>query len=106
MKCFFCGAENNLNLHHIFGGSRRDKSEEYGLVVPLCAIGCHNFGRDSVHSGYTQLAHDRREALHKYGQIKAMREHNLTREQFILIFGKSYLTPEEIETVLKRKEKK
>lgn len=96
MKCFFCGAEKGLNLHHIFGGSRREKSELYGLLVPLCHVGCHQFGRDSIHDGYTEKAHDRREALHKYGQRKAMTENGMTKEQFIEIFGKSYLSDDEI----------
>jgi len=96
MKCFFCGAEKGLNLHHIFGGSRREKSELYGLLVPLCHVGCHQFGRDSIHDGYTEKAHERREALHKYGQRKAMSENGLTKEQFIEIFGKSYLSDDEI----------
>ena len=91
MKCFFCGAETGLDMHHIFGGSRRDKSTEYGLLVPLCHVGCHQFGRDSIHDGYTELAHARRIQLHQYGQLKAMHEQGWTKEEFIKIFGRSYI---------------
>lgn len=91
MNCFICGADKNLDMHHIFGGSRRDLSTKYGLVVPLCHVGCHNFGRDSIHDGYTQLAHDRRTMLHQYGQLKAMHDFGLTVEEFRKLFGRSYL---------------
>lgn len=90
-KCFFCGATVGLDYHHIFGGSRRDKSTQYGLIVPLCHIGCHMYGRDSIHDGYTDLAHTRRVQLHQYGQIKAMAEQGWTTEDFIREFGRSYI---------------
>ncbi len=36
------------------------------------------------------------EYLHKYGQKKVMREHNLTVDEFREIFGQNYLDDEEI----------
>ena len=39
-QCFICGSGQSLERHHIFTGSRRKKSEKYGLVVYLCDT-CH-----------------------------------------------------------------
>ena len=90
-KCFFCGTTNMLDYHHIFGGSYRNKSTKYGLVVPLCHFGCHQFGKDSIHNGTTPLANERRLYLKQYGQIKAMSEQGWSKEKFIKEFGQNYL---------------
>ena len=50
--CFLCGkngSEDPLDLHHVFGGPYRKKSEKYGLVVYLCHHDCHIFGKNAVH---------------------------------------------------------
>lgn len=44
--CFVCGKEN-VELHHVFGGDLREKSEEYGLTVCLCKE--HHRGEKGVH---------------------------------------------------------
>lgn len=90
-KCFFCGCTYGLDYHHIFGGANRKKSTKFGLIVPLCHFGCHEFGKDSIHDGYTALARDRRLQLHQYGQMKAMSEQGWTKEDFIREFGRNYL---------------
>lgn len=41
--CFFCGREASCDHHLIFGTSRRDFSEKYGLKVPICDA-CHTRG--------------------------------------------------------------
>lgn len=87
--CFLCGRNGSgdpLEKHHIFGGSRRKKSDKYGLVVYLCGNRCHRNGEYAVHRNK-----DTALFIHRYGQEKFMRENNRTTEQFISEFGKNYL---------------
>ena len=87
--CWRCGKNGKadpLDEHHIFGGSRRKKSEKYGLVVYLCHRECHIFGEKAAHNNAETM-----QALHEYGQRKAMEEQGWITEQFILEFGKNYL---------------
>lgn len=91
-KCFLCGSNGNgdpLDRHHIFGGSRRKKSERYGLVVDLCHNRCHIFGEYAAHNNADTMFE-----LHQYGQRKAMEENNWTTEDFIREFGKNYIEEE------------
>lgn len=81
-QCYICGKSTFLHDHHIFEGSRRQKSEEYGLKVWLCVF--HHTGQDGAHNASWM-----RDRLHKIGQRKFEETH--TREEFIKIFGKSYL---------------
>lgn len=91
-RCFFCSSNYLIDEHHIFGGAYRSKSTKYGLTVPLCHFGCHQFGKDSIHDGTTPLANERRLYLKQYGQAKVMKEQGWTRERFISEFGKDYLS--------------
>lgn len=87
--CFLCGkngSEDPLDLHHIFGGPLRKKSEKYGLVVYLCHDSCHIFGKNAVHNNK-----DTMQRLHEYGQRKAMKEQGWTVEDFRREFYKNYL---------------
>lgn len=87
--CWLCGKNGRLDpldRHHIFGGSRRKKSEKYGLWVYLCHFECHEFGPDAAHNNAETM-----QALHEYGQRKAMEEQGWTKEQFIIEFGKNYI---------------
>lgn len=63
------------DLHEVYGGSNRKRSIENGLVVPLCR---------ECHEDYEIL-----EWLKRFVQLEFERTH--TREEFIQIFGKSYL---------------
>lgn len=88
-KCWLCGeygAVDPLDRHHIFGGSNRKKSEKYGLVVYLCHHECHIFGKKAVHQNAETM-----QALHEYGQRKAMEENGWTVDDFRRIFGKNYI---------------
>lgn len=88
-ECWLCGRNGNadrLDMHHIFGGPYKAKSEKYGLLVPLCHETCHIFGPNAVHHN----AETMRE-LRRWGQEKAMREQGWSTEQFIQVFGKNYL---------------
>ena len=92
-ECWLCGrngAADPLDHHHIFGGALRDKSERYGLVIPLCHNRCHIFGPMAVHRNAETM-----QAAHEYGQRKAMKENNWTVEEFIQEFGRNYVDTEE-----------
>lgn len=87
--CFLCGANANLeplDVHHIFNGSNRKKSEKYGLKVLLHHNKCHIFGKDSVH----QNAKVDKE-LKAFAQEEAMNHYGWSTEDFIKIFGKNYI---------------
>lgn len=88
-ECFLCGANgavDPLDVHHIFPGPFRQKSEKYGLVVPLCHYSCHICGENAVHRNKASMLRVKR-----YGQRKAMQEQGWTTEDFIREFGKNYL---------------
>ena len=91
-KCFICGRNRHagLEVHHIFQNAYRNKSEQYGATVVLCAD-CHRLGQFAAHRNGETMDY-----LHKYGQKKVMREHNLTVDEFREIFGQNYLGDEEI----------
>ena len=83
-ECFVCRTVYGLHDHHIFyGTSNRKLSEEYGLKVWLCCAD-HNFSNSGVHFNkeldikLKQLAQRKFEETH-------------TREEFMTIFGKSWL---------------
>lgn len=91
-ECWLCGrrgARDPLDLHHIYGGAYRRKSDRYGLVVPLCHRRCHIFGPDAVHQNAENM-----QMLREWGQMKVMREQGWTVERFVAEFGKNYLTEE------------
>ena len=56
-RCWLCGrngAEDPLDVHHIFGGANRKLSDRFGLTVYLCHERCHIFGPEAAHrSGET-----------------------------------------------------
>ena len=88
-KCWRCGrngAADPLDHHHIFGGPNRKKSEKLGLVVDLCHSQCHLYGPQAAHRSKETM-----QALHEYGQRKAMEENGWTVKDFIREFGRNYL---------------
>lgn len=83
--CFETGTPRALDVHHIYPGANRAKSDELGCWVYLA----HN-----VH----MALHDHLEPFASLGeQLKALcqrtleEEHGWTRGRFIETFGKSYL---------------
>lgn len=82
--CGLCGKYGPLELHHIFGGALRKKSEKYGLVIGLCHW-CHN-EPGGVHHNAKLM-----KKLHQYGQKRAMKENGWTVEDFRREFYKNYL---------------
>lgn len=72
-----------LDEHHIFGGPNRIHSEENGLKVWLC-LDHHTMGSLAVHR-----CPDTMRLMRRIGQQEYEKTHS--RQQFIEIFGKSYL---------------
>lgn len=75
-SCWLCGKNGQrdpLDVHHIFGGAYRERSEKYGLTVYLCHSSCHMFGKKAVHQNRKTM-----EALWEYGQKKVMTEQGLS----------------------------
>lgn len=82
-KCFLCGGGASEEHHCIYGTANRKLSEKYGLKVYLCPL-CHRIGENAVHKNYfTDIK------VKQVAQAKFEEKH--TREEFIKIFGKSYL---------------
>lgn len=91
-RCWLCGRNGNgdpLDRHHIFGGSYRNKSEKYGLVVYLCHSRCHIFGPQAAHNNNATM-----KRIRQYGQRIAMVENNWSTDDFIREFGKNYIEEE------------
>lgn len=92
--CFLCRIfeepeyHNYLECHHIFHGTaNRKQSEKFGLKVNLCKR--HHTGDIN---GNTEAVHFNKnydEALKRIGQTYFEIEHK--REEFIQIFGRSWL---------------
>lgn len=83
--CYFTGTPY-CHRHHIFYGPYRNKSEEYGFVIPL-ASQLYEFEPESVHGNPNQgLDLQLKQMAQQYFE-----EHYGTREEFIRIFGKNRL---------------
>ena len=81
--CYICGRRTILHRHHIYGGSLRNTSEKHGAVVNLCAD-CHTIDRHAVHNDP-----DMKLWLQRTWQREFEKTH--TRDEFIKIFGRSFL---------------
>lgn len=92
-RCYICRrADEKLDLHHVFFGALRKKSDKYGCVVWLCHNRCHIFGENAVHRNREI---DLR--LKKKCQLALMKKAGWTVEQFRAEFYKNYLDEEDIE---------
>ena len=88
-RCFICGqngANDRLEIHHVFNGAYRKKSEEYGLKVALCGNKCHRNGEKAPHRN--AVVDKKLKAL---AQKKAMKYYGWTTSDFIGLFGKNYI---------------
>lgn len=82
-SCYFTGRENGLHKHHIFGGSRRFKSEEWGCWIWLY----HKF-----HVGTSYAVHNNHELdMMLKRTCQARFEHLYGHDKFMEVFGKSWL---------------
>ncbi|WP_368234173.1 hypothetical protein [Anaerotruncus rubiinfantis] len=83
-ECYITRSLNNLHKHHIYGGNgRRELSEKYGCWVWLRAD-WHTMSDHGVH-----FNKELDQKLKRLCQERFEREHS--REEFIRIFGRSYL---------------
>ncbi len=80
--CVLCGRKGYMHEHHIFEGSLRKRSERYGMMCMLCPY-CH-IGDNGVH-----LNEKLNKKLKRAAQAKFEKTHS--REDFIKLFGRSYL---------------
>lgn len=85
--CWVCRALYPLHYHHIYGGRNRRVSDENGFGVYLCFD--HHVGEHGVHNNPRADM-----ALKKTCQMVYERDHG-TREDFLKLIGKNYLTGEE-----------
>lgn len=81
-RCYLCGSTENLEIHHIMGGATRDKSTEYGLVVPLCRS-CH----DKLH--FSKDSRAMTDDLRRKAQAKFLKAY--PDEDWLKIFHRNYL---------------
>ena len=83
--CHLCGKWYSLQKHHCLGGPDRQKADDDGLWVWLCAD-CHIAGKHAVHGPYgTQY----RQMLRREAQAAYERTH--TREEWMERYGRNYL---------------
>lgn len=81
--CVVCGRPREHVHHVIYGTANRKISDAYKYIIPLCIE--HHTGRTGIHN-------DR--AMNVYWKRKAQEHFEAnhgTREDFIKVFGKSWL---------------
>lgn len=84
-ECYICQTTQNLHKHHcIYGKGNRPLSEKYGLWIYLC-YRHHNGSDDGVHFNYALDEEIKKLSQRKWEEVYG------DREQFIRIFGKSYI---------------
>lgn len=76
--CYICKAKKQ-DLHELIGGKNRQASMKYGLVIPVCRK-CHSL----IENDETL-----KQKWHKVAQKEFKK--NYKTENFMQIFGKSYL---------------
>ena len=83
--CIICGTRLNIHRHHIYEGSgRRKLSEKYGCWCYLCAKH-HNMSNEGIHF-------NKKLDLKVKQKCQEVWESQFgNREDFIKVFGKSYL---------------
>lgn len=74
--CQMCGSPY-VQLHHVYGGSNRKNSTKHKMIVALCKEH-HDWVHSTNYSGFKI-------------EYQMKFEKNHTRDEFIRIFGKSYL---------------
>ena len=88
-RCLICGSYYNIEIHHVFfGKGKRELSDRYKIIVPLCFN--HHRGTNGVHG---KNGHKLDLELKKLSQ-KAF-EYKYPNLNFLDIFHKNYLYEEE-----------
>lgn len=84
--CYLCGRNKYfepIDEHHVYSGANRKISEKYGLKVYLHHWTCHLYGvHKDAEMGDKLKADVQRQAMEHYGW---------SIDEFIQIFGKSYI---------------
>ncbi len=84
-ECYICGCEYCLQEHHCISGiSNRKWSEKLGLKIWLCGR-CHKALHDKDNNDDNYELQIKQLAQRKFEEVYG------TREDFIRIFGKSWL---------------
>lgn len=82
-QCWICG-NPNVEKHHIFMGPNRGLSEVYGCYCYLCH-NHHTGTNESVHHNHALDVLLKKQAQRRWEEVHG------NREQFIAVFGRSYL---------------
>ena len=85
-KCYITGSTTGLHRHHIYGGANRQVSEKKGFWVYLVAE-LHNMSDSGVHFSRALDLALKAECQRKFEEMH-------TREEFMRLIGKNYLTDE------------
>ena len=80
-RCYICGYQGDLALHHMLHGTNRKKADEDGLTCWLC-VPCHTRLHDQ---GYKDRD------LQMVAQMCWQKHYGLGIPGFIARYGKSYL---------------
>ena len=82
-KCYLCGRETCLEVHHIFAGvANRRISTEQGFVVYLC----HN-----CHTGTEGAQYDKDKNLYLKQMAQAEYEKTHTHDEWMRLIRKNYI---------------
>ena len=82
-ECWFCGAQTDLERHHIFAGvANRPISEKYGLTVWLC---------HEHHTGKNGAQYDKEKNLLLKRKAQEAFEETNSHELWMSLIGKTYL---------------
>ena len=87
-RCFGCGARAT-DMHHIFNGPDRKKSDKYNFLIPLCRE-CHRKAHEGDPAEDPTNRFILRDVLQMMGQHYYEMHHG-TRDDFRKEFRKSYL---------------
>ena len=82
-RCYLCGKEGFVHIHHCYGGSYRKTADLLGLTVDLCPE-CHEY----IHSA--KGTEERRQLQHDT-QLAYMQKMDWNVNQWIHVWGKSWL---------------
>lgn len=83
-KCYICGTEQGLHLHHIYyGTANRQISDKHGFTCYLCGKH-HNLSNESIHSDIHADIKLKKACQEKF-------EETHTRAQFMELIGINYL---------------
>jgi len=80
--CYLCGSTDRVERHHIFPSGLREKSDKYGLIIPLCWE--HHQGKNGVHANRELM-----DEVKRIGQMAFEEIHG--HDKFMREFHRNYL---------------